>query len=296
METHKRYLDVRAIARLANMRLVARLVVEGMVSGLHRSPFHGFNVEFAEHRPYMQGDEIRAVDWKVYAKTDRYFVRQYQEDTNMRALILLDRSGSMDFGTGPLTKKDYASYLSACMAYLMLKQQDSVGLVTFSRGMDTFVPPRSAPSHFNALLKTLESDAPTGETRISDTLHELAERLTRRGLIILISDLLDDPEGVLNGLRHLRHKKHEVMVFHVLDDAELDFPFRGTTRFIDPEGPDTLVTGATELASEYRSLIGEFVETYRTGCLKNFMDYTLLRTSEPYDQALLAYLARRKAQ
>jgi len=296
MEIHNRYLDVRAIARLANMRLVARLVVEGMVSGLHKSPFHGFNVEFAEHRPYMQGDEIRSVDWKVLAKTDRYFVRQYQEDTNMRAVILLDRSGSMDFGDGPLTKRDYASYLASCLSYLMLRQQDSVGLVTFSRGMDSFVPPRSTPSHFNVLLKTLESDTPRGETRISETLHDLAERLTRRGLIILISDLLDDPEEVMKGLRHLRHRKHEVMVFHILDDAELDFPYRGTTKFVDPEGPASLITGATELAGQYRQLITQFTETYRKGCLSNYMDYLLLRTSQPYDQALMSYLAKRKAQ
>lgn len=295
MEKHKRYLDVKTVTRLSNIRLVAKLVVEGFISGLHKSPYKGYNVEFSEHRPYMQGDEPRDIDWKVYAKSDKFYVKQFEEDTNMRCVLMLDVSGSMEFGDGALNKRDFGSYLTASLSYLMLRQQDSVGLVTFAGGIRKFIPPRSNPNHFNVILDELEHTDPGGDTSVSSSLHELAERMKRRGLIVVISDLLDDPGKVVNGLKHLRHKKHEVIVFHVLHDHELDFPYKGQILFRDMEGGAEILTGATELAAEYRRLMGEFSDRYRRECLGNYMDYTLMRTGGGYDSALFTYLAKRRS-
>lgn len=295
MANHKRFLDVKTVTRLSNIRLVAKLVVEGFISGLHKSPYKGYNVEFSEHRPYMQGDEPRDIDWKVYAKSDKFYVKQFEEDTNMRCVVMLDVSGSMDFGDNGFTKRDFGSYLAASLTYLMLRQQDSVGLVTFAGGIRKFIPPRSNPNHFNVILDELEVAETGGDTSVTGALHELAERMKRRGLIIVISDLLDDPAGVINGLKHLRHKKHEVIVFHVLHDSEIDFPYKGQILFRDMEGPGEILTGATELATEYRRLVSEFIGRYRRECLGNYMDYTLMRTGAGYDSALFAYLAKRRA-
>lgn len=296
MKSHKKYLDVKTLSKLGNAKLVAKLVVEGFISGMHESPFQGFNVEFAEHRQYMQGDEIKNIDWKVFAKSDRYYVKQFQEDTNMRVLLLLDVSNSMNFGTTGITKLDFSKYLAASISYLMLRQQDSAGLVTFSDSIRKYIAPRASMSHFNVILDELEKPAEnTEDTSISNTLHEIAERMNRRGLVIIISDFLDDPEEVLRGLKHLRHKKHEVIVCQVLDDSEIDFPFKGHTEFKGLENEGSLLADASEIAAEYRYMIEDFIQTYRRGCLGNYMDYMLMRTGTGYDQALFDYLGKRKA-
>jgi uncharacterized protein (DUF58 family) len=291
----RQYLDPRVASRLARIDLVARLVVEGFITGLHKSPYHGFSVEFAEHRPYMPGDPIRHIDWKLYAKSDRFYVKEYEEETNLRAYLLLDSSASMAYRSGgPLTKLEYASHLAAALSYLMLQQQDSVGLLTFSDRVKSFVPPRSSGGHLKILLREIERSRGGEGTRVGRSLHHLADRIKRRGLIILLSDLLDDPEEVLAGLRHFRHRKHEVVVFHVLDPAEIEFPFREETGFVDLESGETLDTQPWEIAREYRARFREWSERYKRECREHRIDYVPMNTATPYDLALYRYLEKRK--
>ncbi|MCS5662061.1 MAG: DUF58 domain-containing protein, partial [Dehalococcoidia bacterium] len=231
----RRYLQPEMVARLDNMALRARLVVEGYLIGLHKSPYHGFSVEFAEHRAYGPGDEIRHLDWKLYGKTDRYYIKQYEEETNLRSYILLDISKSMTFSSQAVSKLDYGSYLTAALTYLMLNQRDAVSLTIFDEKTQGHVPPRSTQGHLNSVLTRLEQIKSGNDTRIAPTLHELADKIKKRGLVILISDLLDDPEEVLSGLKHFRHRKHEVIVFHLMDSREKDLDFSLRTRFRDLE-------------------------------------------------------------
>ncbi len=299
MNNNKRkYLDPAAVSRLAGMELVARLVVEGFISGMHKSPYQGFSVEFVEHRQYMPGDEIRYIDWKVYGKRDRYYIKKFEEETNLKSYILLDTSGSMAFkesgSSEKITKLEYASYLAASLAYLMLKQRDSVGMVVFDDQLRSYIPPRQGPTHLHALMFQLEDASPGGDTDISTTFHELAQRIVRRGLIIIISDLMDDPEKVLRSLKHFRHKKHEVIVFHVLDPAELTFPFSGPILFRDLETQEQLSVEAELLRDEYVQQMSDFVSTYKNGCNANSIDYVQMDTSVPFDYALSLYLSMRK--
>ena len=213
----RKYLDPLILAKIDNMALRARLVVEGYLIGQHKSPYHGFSVEFAEHRAYGSGDEIRHIDWKLYGKTDRYYVKQYEEETNLRSYILLDTSQSMTYGSGAITKLEYGSYLSAALTHLMLNQRDAMGLVLFDEKIRKFIPPRAAPSHANIIMGALDKIQSANDTQIRPTLDYMAERIKKRGLVILISDLLDDPDHVLMGLNHIRHNNHEMIVFHLLD-------------------------------------------------------------------------------
>ncbi len=292
------YLDPAAISRLAGMELVARLVVEGFISGMHKSPYQGFSVEFVEHRQYMPGDEIRYIDWKVYAKSDRYYVKKFEEETNLKSYVLLDTSGSMAYKSNEssekVTKLEYGCYLAACLSYLMLKQRDSVGLVIFDDQLRSYIPPRLGPRHLHALMSELESASPGGDTDISTTFHELAQRIVRRGLIIIISDLLDDAERVLRSLKHFRHKKHEVIVFQVLDPAELTFPFDGPTLFRDLETHEQLSVEAELLKDEYLQQMNHLISVYKDGCNANSIDYVQMNTSVPFDYALSLYLSMRK--
>jgi len=217
MESYQKYLIPEVLAKLKQIDLKAKLVVEGFLTGLHRSPYKGFSQEFAEYRVYMPGDEPKRIDWKVYAKTDRFFIREYEEETNLKAYILLDASGSMGYTSNKVTKLEYASYLAASLAYLLIKQRDSVGLITFTSKLDDYVPPRSSPSHLPVLLKKIDKIKPGGDTNLANTFHQLAEKIKRRGLVIILSDLFDDKDRVLSALRHFRHKKHEVLVFNILD-------------------------------------------------------------------------------
>jgi uncharacterized protein (DUF58 family) len=262
---------------------------------MHRSPFHGFSVEFTEHRPYMPGDPLKNLDWKVLAKSDRYLVKQYTEETNLRCHLLLDLSGSMGFQSAraSLSKFEYARSLAAALAYLMLGQQDAVGALLFSDGPRAFVPARSVRSHLDVLLKAIAAGAPQGGTHLGPSLHELAERIKRRGLVVLLSDLMDTPENVLAGLQHFRHRHHEVIVFHILDPDEIEFPFHDTATFVDMESGQRLTTEPWEIGQRYRERLEAWRERYRRTCRERLIDYVPLDTRTPFDRALLAYLEKR---
>lgn len=289
-----KYLQPEVISQLANMDLRARLVVEGFITGLHRSPYHGFSVEFAEHRQYMPGDEFKHVDWKVYAKTDRFYVKQFEEETNLKAYILLDCSGSMAYKSTGISKFEYASYLAAALSYLLVRQRDAVGLVSFDKSIRSYFPPRSVKSYLYELLQHLESTKPAEKTNISQTLHEMAERIRRRGLIILLSDLLDQPEDILSGLKHFRHRNHEVLVFHILDPTEITFQFNKDAVFEDMETGERMSTQPWHIRREYQQRVRKFIEAYKSGCRNNNIDYVLLNTAQSFDRALFEYLVKRK--
>lgn len=293
-ENYTRYLKPETVSKLSNLSLVARLVVEGFITGLHKSPYHGFSVEFAEHRQYMPGDDIRHVDWKVYAKTDRHYVKQFEEETNLKAYLLVDSSASMGYGSGQINKIEYATYLSAGLAYLMLKQRDSVGLVTFDEKLRKYLPPRSVNSYLSVLLQELDKTKPRAKTNVSRTFHQLAERIQRRGLVIILSDLFDDPVKVMAGLKHFRHKKHEVIVFHILDPMERSFEFRQDAVYVDMETGDKLSTQPWHIRNDYVRLMTKFIDTYKKQCRENNIDYVLMDTSQPFDKALLQFLLKRK--
>ena len=290
----RKYLDPLIVAKLDNMALRARLVVEGYLIGQHKSPYHGFSVEFAEHRAYGSGDEIRHIDWKLYGKTDRYYVKRYEEETNLRSYILLDTSQSMTYGSGAITKLEYGSYLSAALTHLMLNQRDAMGLVLFDEKIRKFIPPRAAPSHANIIMGALDKIQSANDTQIRPTLDYMAERIKKRGLVILISDLLDDPAQVLMGLNHFRHNKQEMIVFHLLDRQELEFQFGNRTKFRDLETDETITTEPWHIRSAYQELIEMHQRKYRLGCRNQRIDYVPLFTDQPLDLALNEYLNKRQ--
>ena len=291
---YKKFLRPDVVSRLSRMDLIARLVVEGFITGLHRSPYHGFSVEFSEYRPYMPGDPLRHVDWRVWGRTDRFYVKQFEEETNLKSYLLLDASASMAYTSGNITKLQYGIYLSAALTYLMLIQKDAVGLVTFDTKIRNWLPPRSVFSYLHAILKTLDALQCKGETGLADTLHTLAERIKRRGLIILISDLLDQPESVINALKHFRHRKHEVIVFHVLDPKERYFDFTQDAEFIDMETGEKIQTQPWHIRADYQKKVQTFLDTFKNECRQHRIDYVPMDTSQPFDTALLNYLAFRK--
>ncbi len=294
LEDFGKFLKPEAVSRLGNMNLVARLVVEGFITGLHRSPYHGFSVEFAEYRQYMPGDDIRHIDWKVYGKTDRFYVKQFEEETNLKSHILLDSSASMSYTSHRVTKFQYATYMAAALAYLMLKQRDSVGLVTFAQKIKKFLPPRSVSTYLSVILQQLQKTRVSSTTNIAETFHQMAERINRRGLIIVLSDLMDNPEKVISGLKHFRHKKHEIIVFHILDPFERTFDFKHDSTFIDLESGEKIATQPWHIRNEYRQLVNNFIETYKSECLANRIDYVLVDTLQDFDRVLLQYLIKRK--
>ncbi len=289
----RKYLDPEIISKLDNMSLRARLIVEGFIIGLHKSPYHGFSVEFAEHRPYIPGDEIKHIDWKLYGRVDRYYIKQFEEETNLKSHILLDKSGSMGYKSGNITKLSYASYLSAALGYLMLKQQDAVSLTMFDSEVRFYLPPFAKKSHLNLVLSALESTLPGEETDIAPLLHEMAEKIRKRGLIILISDLLDEPDKVINALKHFRHKRHEVILFQILDPQEVKFSFNRQTRFVDMETKNELVTEPWHIQKAYQRTVNSFIEHYKLQCRANNIDYILLTTDKSLDLALTGYLNKR---
>ncbi len=291
----RHFLDPAIVARLAHLDVRARLVVEGFIAGMHRSPFHGFSVEFAEHRPYMPGDPLKNLDWKVLAKSDRYLVKQYTEETNLRAHLLVDLSGSMGFRSprASLSKLEYARSLAAALAYLMLGQQDAVGVLLFADRPLQYVPPRSVRSHLDVVLKTLASGEAGGRTKLAPVLHELAERIKRRGLVVLLSDLHDTPAEVLSGLQHFRHRNHELILFHILDPDEIEFPYADASTFVDLETGTQLTTEPWEIAARYRRSLEAWRDHYARACREQRVDYVPLDTRTPFDRALLAYLEKR---
>ncbi|NUM79289.1 DUF58 domain-containing protein [bacterium] len=291
---YEKYLKPEIIAKLSNLEIKARLVVEGFITGLHKSPYHGFSVEFAEHRQYMPGDEIRSIDWKVYGRTSRYYVKRYEEETNLKAYVILDTSGSMGFTSAAMTKLEYGACLAASLSYLMIHQRDAVGLTLFDTKITKFLPPRSTLSYLKTIQESLAHSHTSDETEISPVLHEIAERIKRRGLIILISDLFDDPEKVLTGLKHFRHRGHEVIVFQILDPQEREFAYSGDVIFEDMETKERIQTQPWHIRSNYREQMRLFLDRYRKECRENNIDHVLLDTRTPYDTALLEYLTKRK--
>ena len=282
------------VATLDSISMRAKMVVEGYIIGQHRSPYHGFSVEFAEHRSYEPGDEIRHIDWKLYGKTNRLYVKRYEEETNLRAHLILDTSKSMAYTSGGVSKLEYGSYLLAALSYLMIRQQDAAGVVLFDEDIKTFIPPKSIPSHLNTLLNTLDIKAPGEDTRIEPVLHEMAERIKKRGLVIIISDLFDDPENIMNGLKHFRHSKQEVILFHILDRNELEFDFNTRTKFVDMESGEEITTDPWHVKNEYKNLIKGLQDYYRSECRLNLIDYVPLFTDDSLDKGLSEYFNKRQ--
>ncbi len=294
--TDQPFLDPRVLARLQGLELRARRVVEGYVAGLHRSPFHGFSVEFAEHREYTPGDDLRYVDWKVFGKTDKVYLKQYEEETNLISYLLLDVSESMRYQSpeAPMSKLEYGQCVAASLAYLVLHQRDSVGLVTFDNTVRNFIRPNSNPSQLKKLLQTIRDVVPDQKTRTGPIFHDLAERLTRRGIVIVISDLFDDVDKMLTGLKHFRHCRHDVIVLHILDRAEVEFPFRQTTMFKGFEDLGNVLTEPQNLRKAYRAEVDTFLNHVRSGCRSQQADYLQVYTDQPLDLVLSRFLATRR--
>jgi uncharacterized protein (DUF58 family) len=278
--------------------VLARQVVEGFCSGLHRSPHKGFSVEFKEHRAYVSGDEIRSIDWKVFGKTDRLYIREYEEETNLRCTIMLDKSGSMGYQgarAGATSKHEYAVRIAACLAYLMLEQQDSVGLVTFDKRVRRHIPPRTKATHLQAIIDELGRSSPRYETELGRVFRELVPKIHRRGLLIIISDLFGDVDELIKALAHFRHAKHEIIIFQIWDPDELNFPFRQWTRFesLETAGNHRLIDPA-HLRNAYLENLKRFREQLTAGCYRHRIDLVPITTDQPYAEALASYLAMRR--
>ena len=289
----RKYLRPETVALLNSMSLRARLVVEGYIIGHHRSPYHGFSVEFAEHRSYGPGDEIKHIDWKLFGKTDRLYVKRYEEETNLRAHIILDTSKSMLYSSAEVSKLSYANSLAASLSYLMINQQDAVGIAKFSDKIDTFIPPKARPSHLNLILSQLNDKYSGYDTQIGIVLHELADRIRKRGMVILISDLLDKPENIIKGLKHFRHQNQEVIVFHIKDRKESEFDFNTRTKFFDMETGEEIVTEPWHIRSNYNELISKLESNYKSNCRENLIDYVPLFTDQSLDIGITEYLIKR---
>ncbi|MBT3664283.1 DUF58 domain-containing protein [bacterium] len=282
------------VAMLNSISMKAKLVVEGYIIGQHRSPYHGFSVEFSEHRSYEPGDEVKHIDWKLYGKTNRLYVKRYEEETNLRAHLILDTSKSMSYTSNKVSKLDYGSYLLAALSYLMISQQDAAGVVLFDEKIRSFIPPKSTPSHLNTLLNVLDAPKPGNDTKIESVLHQMAERINKRGLVIIISDLLDEPKNILKGLKHFRHKKQEVILFHILDRNELEFEFENRTKFVDMESGEEITTDPWHIKNDYKNLILDIQKYYSRNCRLNKIDYVPLYTDDSLDKGLSEYFNKRQ--
>ena len=290
-----KYLDPVFLSKLANMDLVARCAVEGFFSGLHPSPLHGFSVEYSDHRQYHPGDELKFVDWKVFGRSDKLYIKRFLQETNTTVYILLDNSKSMSFsGDGSVRKIDYACFLTAALSYLMLSQGDSTSLVLFEDRVTKQIPPRSKRTHLNTILAALQYNRPGGQTNLANVLHAVAETTKRRGLVILISDLLDDEDDIFNGLAHLKFLAHDVIVFHVMDHQELNLDYEGLIQFEDLESKEKMQTFPQSIRAGYQNRVAEFLDEIKRTAGKNDIDYCLVDTSQTLDKALIAYLAKRK--
>ena len=292
-DIYKEYMDVSTINKIDNLFLRAKLVVEGFIIGMHKSPYHGFSVEFSEHRPYGYGDEIKYIDWKLWGKTDRFYIKQFEEETNLKCHVILDKSSSMSYGSHSINKFEYSKCLAASLIYLMIKQQDAVGLTTFDDKLNITIPPKSKVSHLNLLLQTMHNSETGGETDISLLLHSLAESIHKRGLIILISDLIDNEKDIIKGLRHFRHKGHEVIVFHIMDPKESNLDYDENINFIDLENQKELKIDARQIKSQYNKAFKNFCDYYKNECIKNNIDYIPINTIDSLDSSLMQYLIKR---
>jgi uncharacterized protein (DUF58 family) len=289
-----RYLDPAIIARLGTIDLKARAIVEGFITGLHRSPYKGFSVEFAEYRQYLPGDDLATLDWKVFARSDKHFVKKYEEDTNLTCHLLLDVSRSMGYGSGALTKLQYASYLTGALAYLMHRQRDSFGLIEFDDSIAALLPASARPGHLRAVLLALERVQMGTRTNVAKPLHDLAAAVRKRGMVVLVSDLLDDPATVLDGLKHFRFRGTDVIVFHILDPYELQFPFEQAARFRDMETDEEVAAVPGSIRDDYIEKIQGLIAFYRRQLGLAGIDYCLLETSQPLELGLMAYLMTRR--
>jgi uncharacterized protein (DUF58 family) len=289
----KQFLSPEAVARISRMELEARHVVEGFLSGMHRSPYFGQSIEFAQHREYAPGDDVRRIDWKVWSKTDRYYIKQYEEETNLRTTLVVDVSESMQFGSGKVTKFDYACSVAAAVAYLLLRQQDAVSLVAFDDEVRGVAPSRSRQTHLGAILSVLLQESPSRKTDMYEILKYIANEKTHKGMVVLVSDLFAPREGLSRGLRLLRRRGHDVLVFHVLDDQELDFEYTGTTRFEGLEESGDLVCDPRSLRDGYLAAMHSFLDEIRRNCAGAVIDYQPIRTSEHIDAALRHYIKHR---
>ena len=291
---YREYLNPQVISRINKLDLRARLVVEGFMVGLHKSPYHGFSVEFSQHRPYMQGDNLRNVDWRVFGKTEKYFIKQYEEETNLKCYLILDCSKSMSFASpGQISKFDYASTLVASLAYLMIKQQDAVSLTLYSDKILSHLPAKSSNSFLQQILKELSITEAASKTNTSETLNNVAEKIKRRGLVVIISDFFDDIGKTLKALKHFAHQKNEVIVFQVLDPLERSFKFGKDAIFKDLETEDELTTQPYQIQKAYQEAMSEFTNKIKRECLNANFDYNLLDTSTSFDKALFGYIQKR---
>lgn len=318
---YKKFLIPSVIARLANIELKAKLVVEGFITGLHKSPYHGFSVEFAEHRQYMPGDDLKHLDWKVFARTERNYIKQYEEETNLKSYVLLDISRSMSYSSngekfadgrskipffrkreirdeaktdGRISKLEYASYLAASLSYLMLMQNDAISLTTYDTKIRKYIPPHSTKTNLKLILKELSGIKPHNETATAKSLNEIADKIKRRGLVVVISDFFDNPKSVINALRHFRYNKNEVIIFQVLDPKEITFFEGSPLTLVDMETKEELYSQPFAVRKSYEKAMKEFLGLYKTECRKNNIEYVLLSTETPFDVSLLSYLNKRK--
>jgi uncharacterized protein (DUF58 family) len=318
---YRKYLKPSIISKLSTLELKAKFVVEGFIAGLHKSPFHGFSVEFAEHRQYMPGDDLKYLDWKVLGRTDKYFIKQFEEETNLKSYLIVDASRSMAFKssdpayssfspfkkllkrklsssneTGPngISKLEYATYLAASIAVLMHFQKDASGLVVYDENINTYIPPKATSQNLKAILTGLANLQGSGQTNTAASLNSIAERIKRRGLVIVFSDLFDDQNAVINSLKHFRYKKNEVIVFHILDALEMNFVIDSPTIFKDMETNKELLSQPISIMQSYRDAVKAFIDNYKYACRSNNIDYILLSTETPFDVALLEYLNKRK--
>ncbi|QVL34721.1 DUF58 domain-containing protein [Telmatocola sphagniphila] len=292
-EDPRRFLDPRTISKIAHLELQAAQVVEGFINGMHRSKFFGHSVDFVQHREYVRGDDIRHLDWKVWSKTDRFYIKQFEAETNLRCQLVLDVSESMHYGAGNLNKYEYACTAAACIAYLLIRQQDSVGITTFDSEVRAVVPPRASQKHLEAICQTMHVSKPRDKTDMLKILNRVAEATHQRGIVAVISDCLTDREPLLKGLDMLRLRKQDVMLFHLLDDDELNFPFNGMTRFEGMEELPNLFCDPKALREGYLEELNIYLTEMRQGCTKRGIDYTLLKTSDPLDAVLAKFLHQR---
>ncbi len=289
------YFEPDKIASLKNINLLVRQAVEGFISGLHRSPHHGFSVEFSEHREYSPGDDLRHMDWVAWGRSDRLYIKQYEQETNLRAYILLDVSASMNYSYGPEpTKFAYGCFLAGCLSYLMSRQQDMVGMVAFDEKVRFHLSCGSSPAHLDRIFKHLEMLKPGKQTAMATTFHDLAQKIAKRGLIIVISDLYDEPGAIMRALQHFVYKKHQIIVFHVLSPAEMEFPFEKIHSFVDAETGERMQVDPRFVKDTYKQEMSAFVERYRKECSDRNIEYVLASTDTPYDRMLMRYLAKRR--
>jgi len=288
-----RFLDPVVLSRISSLDLLARTVVDGFISGLHRSPYLGFSVDFAEHRPYTPGDDVRRIDWRVFGRTDRLFVKEFEADTNANVSVLFDVSGSMHYGSGPITKAEYGKYLAACLIYFSRQQRDRVGIVTFDDDIIEYVP--TSAKHLDVVLHTIDRIKPReGEGGFELPINKIAQMLTRRNLLVVISDLYEDPDVIIRALSRLHHKGNDVIVFHLLDPAEVEFPFEEAAQFQDIESGERMPVVPEKLREEYRGHLEAHLDTLKRRMVQNEIDYCFVQTSQPLDHALFEYLSRRE--